>query len=597
MNKYKRIAKKLLALICSCGLLLSICEPLTALAYIPANVTEVVSSDFADELSYSWTGTIENNVLTVDVKDLDAVSQAMQGEDWSTWMICGSQILDYKKFSGSNCTVSEDLSKFDEGLSLIYIQILASNNYRWRVSIYINVEDGVASFYSPYGQAARYLMDRLNENYDPEDFKSPATYNGVVLAEKYEEIIAKAKELTEGCSSDMEKIKAIHEWICTNLAYDREAYNSGDIGFQNSASWVFENKRAVCGGFASLAELMYRAVGIPCLYISGIGSGSGLLDDGTELELFGNHSWNAIYYNNSWHYIDETWDCENTYYGEGNEKNTSGQPAGYHNFGMPAELFGVAHYTIVYNDKPLIDDAEVAKTIKVTDAKNQYTVGDEFSDDYKLYFVTEKGTEWLAGTGVGECSGYDMNQTGTQTITVSYRGFETTFDIVISEVDEDNTNETKPNEGNTNETKPNEGNANETKPNVNNTNETKLNENNTQKKEESDTFKENNESIEKTVTILPKGTKFAKLKAGKKKLVVKVKASKDPVTGYQIRYSTKKTMKGAKTVTLKNNKLSKVISKLKGKKTYYLQVRTYKNVSGKNYYSEWSKIYSKKTKK
>ena len=114
------------------------------------------------------------------------------------------------------------------------------------------------------------------------------------------------------------------------------------------------------------------------------------------------------------------------------------------------------------------------------------------------------------------------------------------------------------------------------------------------------TFKyayEGNDSVEKTFTILPKGTQIAKLKPGKKKLTVKVKAQKNQTSGYQIRYSLKKSMKGAKTITLnKNTKVSRTISKLKAKKKYYVQVRTYKKVSGKKYYSSWSKAVSKKTK-
>ena len=61
------------------------------------------------------------------------------------------------------------------------------------------------------------------------------------------------------------------------------------------------------------------------------------------------------------------------------------------------------------------------------------------------------------------------------------------------------------------------------------------------------------------------------------------------VTGYQIRYSLKKNMKGSKTVTIKKaSTQKKVISKLKSKKTYYFQIRSYKTVNGTKYYSNWS---------
>ena len=69
------------------------------------------------------------------------------------------------------------------------------------------------------------------------------------------------------------------------------------------------------------------------------------------------------------------------------------------------------------------------------------------------------------------------------------------------------------------------------------------------------------------------------------------------ITGYQIRYSTSSKMTSAKTKTVKGYKYtSKKITKLKAKKKYYVQVRTYKTVSGKTYYSSWSGIKSVTTK-
>lgn len=100
-----------------------------------------------------------------------------------------------------------------------------------------------------------------------------------------------------------------------------------------------------------------------------------------------------------------------------------------------------------------------------------------------------------------------------------------------------------------------------------------------------------------TYQIVPKGTSVSKLTAGKKKFKVTWKKQTTQTTGYQIQYSLKKNMSSSKTVTVSKNKTtSKTISKLKGKKTYYVRVRTYKTVSGKKYYSSWSKVKSVKTK-
>lgn len=106
-------------------------------------------------------------------------------------------------------------------------------------------------------------------------------------------------------------------------------------------------------------------------------------------------------------------------------------------------------------------------------------------------------------------------------------------------------------------------------------------------------------TISKNYRIAVKPTAISKLKKAKKAFTVKVaKQSKMYITGYQVRYSLKSDMAGAKTKTIskKYSKVSKKISKLKAKKTYYVQVRTYKSISGKKYYSDWSAKKSIKTR-
>ena len=69
-------------------------------------------------------------------------------------------------------------------------------------------------------------------------------------------------------------------------------------------------------------------------------------------------------------------------------------------------------------------------------------------------------------------------------------------------------------------------------------------------------------------------------------------------TGYQVQYSTSSNFKNAKTYTIKSNKtLSKTVSKLKGKKKYYVRVRCYKTYNKKNYYSSWTKAKAVTTKR
>ena len=103
-------------------------------------------------------------------------------------------------------------------------------------------------------------------------------------------------------------------------------------------------------------------------------------------------------------------------------------------------------------------------------------------------------------------------------------------------------------------------------------------------------------------TIKPKATSISSLKAGSKKFTVKWKKQATQTTGYQVQYSASSKFSKAKAVTVgKNTTVSKKISKLSGKKKYYVRVRTYKTVkiNGKSIriYSGWSKAKAVTTKK
>ena len=110
-----------------------------------------------------------------------------------------------------------------------------------------------------------------------------------------------------------------------------------------------------------------------------------------------------------------------------------------------------------------------------------------------------------------------------------------------------------------------------------------------------------------TFRIVPKGTSVKKLSKAKRAFTVKwkkpSKAHLKQTTGYQVRWSTSKkfTKKATKVKTVKatsaaGKKCTLKVSKLKAKKTYYVQVRTYKKVGKATYYSSWSKAKAVKTK-
>ena len=96
-----------------------------------------------------------------------------------------------------------------------------------------------------------------------------------------------------------------------------------------------------------------------------------------------------------------------------------------------------------------------------------------------------------------------------------------------------------------------------------------------------------------TITVNPKGTTFRAVYNGKGRKLKAYWNRNSQVDGYQLQYGTSKNFTGCKTVTLKSNQCTgSVRTGLKKNATYYVRIRTYKRVSGKTYYSNWSKVKS-----
>lgn len=108
-------------------------------------------------------------------------------------------------------------------------------------------------------------------------------------------------------------------------------------------------------------------------------------------------------------------------------------------------------------------------------------------------------------------------------------------------------------------------------------------------------------TVTNTTTVKAPAKTTVKLSKAKK---TSIKVSWKKVSGasaYQIQYSTSKNFKKAKTIKVSAKSASKVLTKLKKNKKYYVRVRSYKvtkvNNKSKNVYSAWSASKTLKTKK
>lgn len=86
---------------------------------------------------------------------------------------------------------------------------------KYKISVATNSEDK--------DEKSPYLCENFNVNNEyKRDMRFLVTDNYIESDSK--ESITLANKITEQCGSDMEKTKAIHDWVTSNVAYDAEAY-------------------------------------------------------------------------------------------------------------------------------------------------------------------------------------------------------------------------------------------------------------------------------------------------------------------------------------------------------------------------------------
>lgn len=128
--------------------------------------------------------------------------------------------------------------------------------------------------------------------------KTQAVTSGDKQTDKKAKAIIK-KVITAGMT-DAEKVKAVHDYLVLNCAYDYENLLRGTIpSVSYTAKGALLKKKAVCQGYAESFKLLMDMAGIPCKMVTGTAdNGSG----------YAGHAWNMVKVDGKWYQIDVTWD-------------------------------------------------------------------------------------------------------------------------------------------------------------------------------------------------------------------------------------------------------------------------------------------------
>ncbi|XP_052265905.1 uncharacterized protein LOC127868307 [Dreissena polymorpha] len=113
-----------------------------------------------------------------------------------------------------------------------------------------------------------------------------------------------ASHLCSVATSDLEKIRAFYFWVCNNISYmyDKEKTLSDKLRYDATSTL-----RQGQGSYVNLMAALCKEVNIPVVTIPGCSKGLRHQPD-KEFKLGErNHSWNAVYFNGEWRFLDCTW--------------------------------------------------------------------------------------------------------------------------------------------------------------------------------------------------------------------------------------------------------------------------------------------------
>lgn len=122
---------------------------------------------------------------------------------------------------------------------------------------------------------------------------SPFLLPSRVVESDSPEIVRLAKEITKGKRTDIEKSKAIYDWVIRHVTYDDaeyERFKSGKNFSYGTALQTLKTGKGICMEYARLDAALHRAVGIEAKIVYGE-----------------EHAWNEIKLAGKWQPQDPTY--------------------------------------------------------------------------------------------------------------------------------------------------------------------------------------------------------------------------------------------------------------------------------------------------
>ncbi len=151
----------------------------------------------------------------------------------------------------------------------------------------------------PIGRKLSYFVSFDVRVWDRDDSAPERGFQTTGMTEPSQGITEAAYEVAAGLTS-MQKFMQLTSYVYELVEYDRTFQN-----VQKSASWVFDNRKAVCDGHANLLISVLRALGFDAYYVIGYAYTEDNPDPAQG--YWGPHGWVEVEYQGRAISLDPTW--------------------------------------------------------------------------------------------------------------------------------------------------------------------------------------------------------------------------------------------------------------------------------------------------
>lgn len=260
-----------------------------------SNITSVTFPETAENITIAADSFRESQIAELNINSSCTLNKAAFGncKNLKTVVFSGDAMIERAAFEGCANLTSVEFCGNTTLKNYAFIDCNSLENITVDTSSAItgNAFDGCRSFMNINSEPA---FDEKTGEFNPKysDFIRNSFYMSEEVGFLNEYIKAQYKkivdEVTTAEMSDIEKVKALHDWVCANTTYAAENINSPEFHTDGS---ILLNDSTVCEGYAKAMNLLCNYAGIETYYIHS-----------------NDHAWNIVKIGGHYFHVDSTWD-------------------------------------------------------------------------------------------------------------------------------------------------------------------------------------------------------------------------------------------------------------------------------------------------